>query len=154
MKAAIFATIVLFLIPLNAIQAADNSWKTNWVFKEASLFLEQAANACTLLNKNREKAECQTGENWTIILHTPIDDAASVDFETAELRYNIRRIQILAMRLGDKIRMIDKSQEPYMTGLYGFVRNSENYGGRMKQESYSTLIDHCATYAVPPPYCE
>lgn len=137
----------------NAGYAADDG-KGRWIFAEKPLFLSQMHDSCTSLNALFSNASCHPSDEGVVITtHAHIDNPASVDNETAALRYKITDIQINAMHAGQGVRMIDKSQEPYMTGLYGFNTSPDNYNGRIVQKSYEPLNTHCDNFKIKPWYC-
>ena len=148
----IICAMLAFLL-INKSARAFEEWESNWVFKEAPILLEQLGDACTLLNAKTDKAVCYQDLPMAIIVNVPIDYADSVDAETAELRFDIRRIQLLAMNVKKDVLMVDKSKAPHMAGLYGFATGEANYNARLQQKSYSTLESYCANFKIQPWFC-
>ena len=145
--------IAMFMCFLTAPAKAFEDWESNWVFKETPILYEQLFDSCALLNSHTSKASCYPYVPIVITVYEEISDARSVSDDIAQLRYDIRKIQFLAMNAYEDVLMIDKSKEPYMAGVYGFSSGLGDYNARLKQKSYSTLKVYCAEYKRKPWFC-
>lgn len=150
---SIFLYLLLITCFIPKLSEANEEWRNNWVFKEAPILYEQLFDACTLLNANTKKASCYPYIPMVITIYEQIPDVRSVSQDIAKLRYDIRKIQLLAMNANEDVLMIDKSKEPYMAGVYGFSSDLGDYNARLKQKSYSTLSNYCSEYKTEPWFC-
>jgi|GEM_PF-2730944 len=154
MRVFLLAVSLCFILP--AMAYAEDDWQSNWLFSETEIYTDQLLDSCLLFNHGQEKAVCAP-DKYSIVITSffPLksDDVLS-DPATMALRFKIRNLQIVAMRAGKKVRMIDKSAEPYMTGLYQFVSLPTAQQVSFIQESYGTLKGHCAKMPDRVWYCD